>query len=153
MRALKARERERFMQWKILRVWMNLYVWQVIPWKPPAIGHEWSFQTRGAVAAGMAVTPEAIYFGSGDHALYALDRVKGTSIWSFKAGAGFLAGPVVAGDTVYAAAEDGTVYAVARGDGSETWRFPTGSRVLASPVVARGAVYVTSDNGTLYCIR
>jgi outer membrane protein assembly factor BamB len=58
-----------------------------------------------------AVTDKAVYFGSHDGHLYALDRATGVKLWDAITGNRITSSPAVANGMVYVGSEDGTLYA------------------------------------------
>jgi len=60
-------------------------------------GLAWRVQTGGTVVSSPAVTGSAVYIGSNDRHLYALDRVSGRIRWSFDANSAVGSSPTVAG--------------------------------------------------------
>ena len=65
------------------------------------------------VAAPAIGADGTVYYGSGDHNVYALDGATGGLKWSFPTGADTLSSPAIGADgTVYIAGNDGKVYAI-----------------------------------------
>ncbi len=60
----------------------------------------------------------AVYFGSGDGNIYALDAVSGKLNWKFKTGDVVHASPAIADDTVFIGSWDSYFYAIEAGDGA-----------------------------------
>jgi outer membrane protein assembly factor BamB len=71
----------------------------------------WTFDTGGWVLSTPAVTENAVYFGSYDKHLYALDRATGAKLWDYLTGNIITSSPVAANGMVYVGSEDGTLYA------------------------------------------
>ena len=107
----------------------------------------WSFPTSG-LAHTPAVGPDgAIYFGSGDKNLYALNA-DGTKRWAFLTGAEVGSAPALGENgVVYATSNDGKLYAIDSKGGS-MWSYPSGRIVTVAPTVdAAGAVYFMAADG------
>jgi len=104
------------------------------------------FLSSPAVVAGI------VYFGSGDHHVYAVDASSGALRWSFETGNVVHASPAVADGIVCVGSRDCVVYALDATTGAERWRVTVGGKVYASPAVVGGAVYVGSTNGTFVAI-
>ena len=66
-----------------------------------------------------------VYFGSGDHNVYALDQRTGALRWKFATGGRVSASPAVAGGTLYIGSFDGNFYALDAASGSLRWKFAT----------------------------
>jgi outer membrane protein assembly factor BamB len=122
----------------------------------------WSFETRGPVRAAPTVAGDALYVGSGDGALYALDRRDGTERWRFQTGGAAHSAPAVAGGTVFFTSRDRNLYALDARTGAERWRFETSALLplpwgfdyyLSSPMVLDGVVYFGAGDGHLYAVE
>ena len=95
------------------------------------------------------VAEGAVYFGSGDGHLYALDASTGALLWKFKSGDVIHASPAYADGVVFVGSWDSYFYAVDAKSGKEKWRFHGGEDALihnqvgfqSSPAVVDGAVY------------
>jgi eukaryotic-like serine/threonine-protein kinase len=75
------------------------------------------FLSSPAVAGG------AVYFGSGDRNVYALDARSGELKWKFTTGNVVHASPAVAGGVVYIGSWDRNLYALDAGTGAAIWKF------------------------------
>ncbi|MGE5647896.1 MAG: PQQ-binding-like beta-propeller repeat protein [Acidobacteriota bacterium] len=139
-------------------------------------GVQWQFKTEGKVISSPAVTRDAVYIGSTDQHLYALDRATGRLKWKFKTASLVTSSPAVAGGFVYFGSFDGFFYALDASTGALRWKFETeGERrfahrnlhglqpaaetipdpwdfYLSSPVVANNAVYFGSGDGNVYAL-
>jgi len=139
-------------------------------------GVKWKFHTNGQVISSPAVVEGAVYVGSTDHFLYALDAVTGSVRWKFDAKSRVVSSPAVAGGMIYFLSYDNNLYAVSAATGKEKWHFPTGGEhrftaphlhgvqpvaeqmpdpfdcYLSSPMVWNGSVYFGSSDGNLYAV-
>ena len=84
---------------------------------------KWAHKTNGPVRSSPAVTNDAVYFGSGDGYLYAVDLQSGEEKWRFKTKDRIFSSPVVAEGVVYFGSDDGYLYALA-GGAAETYSAP-----------------------------
>jgi len=106
------------------------------------------------VAAG------AVYFGSGDGNVYALDAASGALRWKFRTGDVVHASPAYADGVVFFGSWDSYFYAVDAASGREKWRFHGGEDPLihnqvgfqSSPAVANGVVYTGCRDSNLYAL-
>jgi outer membrane protein assembly factor BamB len=57
------------------------------------------------------VSGGAVYFGSGDTNIYALDAATGAKLWNYQTGSGVDSSPTVVNGVVYVGADNGNVYA------------------------------------------
>jgi len=102
----------------------------------------------------------AVYFGSGDGNLYALDSRTGDLRWKFKTGDVVHASPALADGVLFFGSWDSYFYAVDATTGKEKWRFHAGDDPLihnqvgfqSSPAVANGVVYTGCRDANLYAL-
>lgn len=136
----------------------------------------WKFRTEGRVISTPLVVGEAVYVGSTDGSLYAINRTDGTARWRFTTEGPVNSSPAYHDGLVYVASVDGNFYAVDAATGAERWRFTTkGERrftapgihgaiprtermpdpfdvFLSSPTVAGGTVYFGSGDQHVYAL-
>jgi eukaryotic-like serine/threonine-protein kinase len=106
------------------------------------------------VAAG------AVYFGSGDGNVYALDATSGDLKWKFQTGDVVHASPAFADGVVFFGSWDSYFYAVDARTGAQKWRFHGGEDAVthnqvgfqSSPAVVNGVVYTGCRDSNLYAI-
>ena len=102
----------------------------------------------------------AVYFGSGDGNLYALDATTGDLRWKFKTGDVVHASPAFADGVLFFGSWDSYFYAVDATTGKEKWRFHAGEDPLihnqvgfqSSPAVVDGVVYTGCRDANLYAL-
>ena len=102
----------------------------------------------------------AVYFGSGDGNVYALDAATGELRWKFTTGDVVHASPAYADGVVFFGSWDSYFYAVDARTGAERWRFHGGEDPLvhnqvgfqSSPAVVNGVVYTGCRDSNLYAI-
>jgi outer membrane protein assembly factor BamB len=107
-----------------------------------------------------AIWKGAVYFGSGDGNVYALDAQTGALKWKFKTGDVVHASPAIANGTVFVGSWDSYFYAIDAATGAEKWRFKTGEDAAAhnqqgiqsSAAVVDGAVYFGCRDSHLYAL-
>jgi outer membrane protein assembly factor BamB len=107
-----------------------------------------------------ALANGTVFFGSGDHNIYALDAASGTLKWKFSTGDVVHASPAVADGTVYIGSWDSFFYAIDASSGKEKWRFKTGEDpdihnqvgIQASALVSGGVVYFGCRDSKLYAL-
>jgi len=68
----------------------------------------------------------AVYFGSGDGNIYALNATTGALKWKFKTGDVVHASPAIADGVLFIGSWDSYFYALDAASGKEKWRFKTG---------------------------
>jgi len=106
------------------------------------------------------VAQGAVYFGSGDGNLYAVDSASGELRWKFQTGDVVHASPAYAGGVLYFGSWDSYFYAVDAATGKEKWRFHGGEDPVihnqvgfqSSPAVVNGVVYTGCRDANLYAL-
>ena len=102
----------------------------------------------------------AVYFGSGDGNVYALDATSGGLRWKFATGNVVHSSPAYDAGTVYFGSWDSYFYAVDAATGKERWRFHGGEDELihnqvgfqSSPAVVEGVVYTGCRDSNVYAL-
>jgi len=102
----------------------------------------------------------AVYFGSGDGNIYALNAASGAVNWKFKTGDVVHASPAIADGTVFIGSWDSYFYALDASTGREKWRFKTGEDpdthnqvgIQSSAAVVDGMVYFGCRDSHLYAL-
>jgi len=106
------------------------------------------------------VVQGAVYFGSGDGHLYAVDAASGDLRWKFQTGDVVHASPAFADGVLYFGSWDSYFYAVDAATGKEKWRFHGGEDPVlhnqvgfqSSPAVANGVVYTGCRDAQLHAL-
>jgi len=106
------------------------------------------------------VAEGAVYFGSGDGNLYAVDAATGELRWKFQTGNVVHSSPAYVDGVLFFGSWDSYFYAVVAASGKEKWRFHGGEDPLihnqvgfqSSPAVADGVVYTGCRDSNLYAI-
>jgi outer membrane protein assembly factor BamB len=112
------------------------------------------FQSSPVVGGG------AVYFGSGDGHIYALDAANGALRWKVKTGDVVHGSPALVDGTLYVGSWDTNLYALDATTGAVKWKFKTGedpvnfnqTGIQSSPCVADGTVYFGGRDSTLYAV-
>ena len=107
-----------------------------------------------------AVWNGAVYFGSGDGNVYALDAATGAQRWRFATGDVVHASPAIADGTLFIGSWDSWFYALDAATGAQKWRFKTGEDadihnqvgIQSSAAVAGGVVYFGCRDSHLYAV-
>jgi outer membrane protein assembly factor BamB len=107
-----------------------------------------------------AVWNGAVYFGSGDGNVYALDAATGTLKWKFHTGDVVHASPAISDGTLFIGSWDSYFYALDAASGKEKWRFKTGEDheiynqvgIQSSAAVMDEVVYVGCRDSNLYAL-
>jgi outer membrane protein assembly factor BamB len=102
----------------------------------------------------------AVFFGSGDGNVYAVDAATGVLRWKFPTGDVVHSSPAVDSGRVYVGSWDSYLYALDASTGKAVWRFKTGEDpkihnqvgIQSSPVVSDGIVYFGCRDSNLYAV-
>jgi outer membrane protein assembly factor BamB len=107
-----------------------------------------------------AVWRDAVYFGSGDGNVYALDAATGSLKWKLPTGDVVHASPAIADGRLYIGSWDSYFYALDASTGKELWRFKTGEDpdihnqvgIQSSATVSDGVVYFGCRDSNFYAL-
>ena len=107
-----------------------------------------------------AVEGGVVYFGSGDHNVFALDAQTGALKWKFATADVVHASPAVSGGVVYIGSWDRHLYALDAQTGAMLWKFQTGDDtviynqigIASSAAVAGGTVFFGCRDGHFYAV-
>jgi eukaryotic-like serine/threonine-protein kinase len=138
---------------------------------------KWSFPTGGAIVASPVFADGALYLGSNDGSLYAIDAASGRQRWMHRTGGPVASSPAVAEGRVHVLSYDGKLQTLDAKTGELLWKFATGGErrfearglhgmqprtqtfsdpfdiYLSSPVVDHGTVYFGSSDGHVYALE
>ncbi len=113
------------------------------------------FDAGAGIWATPLVTKTAVYVGSVDGKLQALDPMTLAPLWTqpFKAGAGLITDPVPADEkTVLVGGIDENLYALDAATGTQKWSFGGGNWFWGRPLVDKGTVYAPNLDGNVYAL-
>ena len=107
-----------------------------------------------------AIWNGAVYFGSGDGNVYALDMESGKLRWKFTTGDVVHASPAISDGVLFIGSWDSYFYAIDAARGKEKWRFKTGEDpdihnqvgIQSSAAVAQGVVYFGCRDSNFYAV-
>ncbi|HOW90348.1 MAG TPA: PQQ-binding-like beta-propeller repeat protein, partial [Elusimicrobiales bacterium] len=108
----------------------------------PPLTKVWEYQTGAEIVSSPAVLEDAVYFGSRDGGIYALNARTGALIWRYAADGWVDASPAVSGDSVFCPSMDGYLYRLDRATGALIWKAQLGASSVSSPLVYEGKVAV-----------
>ncbi|MBA2286222.1 MAG: PQQ-binding-like beta-propeller repeat protein [Ktedonobacteraceae bacterium] len=115
---------------------------------------KWATPIGGIIgASSAAVAYGAIYIGSFDHKLYALDASSGKINWMVTTGDIIYSSPAVVDGVVYVGSVDKEVYAIDAALGTVLWNISTGGGISSSPTVVEGVVYIGSGDSKVYALE
>ncbi len=125
------------------------------------ISVDWTFETSGRVYSTPVVEGNMVYFGSGDHLIYAVDIRTGNEEWSYRTEGEVHATPAIDGDRIFISSADGKLYCLDKNKGELIWTFESKGEqkyglwdyYLSSPKVSDGVVYWGSGDGQVYAVH
>lgn len=106
------------------------------------------------------VSGGVVYFGSGDHNVYALDIATGALKWKFATGNVVHASPAIVNNVLYIGSWDRNMYALNASSGTMLWKYQTGDDTLihnqvgiaSSAAVSNGIVFFGCRDGHFYAL-
>ena len=121
----------------------------------------WKFKTENRVYSSPIIDTDFIYFGSGDHTFYALNKKTGKLAWKYKTQGEVHSSPSIKNNTLFFGSADGNLYALNKQTGKLIWKFKSNGEkmyglwdyYLSSPKVNGNTVYWGSGDGHLYAIN
>jgi outer membrane protein assembly factor BamB len=111
---------------------------------------KWQFATDGAVRSSPAVVDGAVYFGSKDGNVYALEAATGKERWRFETGGPIVSSPAVYDGIVVIGSQDGYLYGLDASTGERRWHLHLWG--VGSPTVSGGLIYISTTGNTLHVI-
>ncbi len=114
----------------------------------------WSFQTKGVITTGIAVSGNLVLAGDELGNFYAVNKNTGRSAWSYNGSHSFVGTPAVADGKVVVAEADGTVSCLKLNDGSVVWSREVdvegmGLTLVDGAAIGDGKVYVARGDAML----
>ena len=113
----------------------------------------WSFKTGGQIRSGVAIAADAVYFGSDDGSVYAVDKATGKQKWSYKTNGYVEASPAIDDSRVYIGSVDGTFSALDRKTGNVAWQSELGTPIRHAALVIGDKVAFHADDNHLYLLN
>jgi outer membrane protein assembly factor BamB len=122
----------------------------------------WKFDTHGGgvvrnmmgaydfMMSAATVADGAVYIGSADKRLYAVDAETGREKWHFETQGRVRSTPAVADGRIFFGSWDHNIYAVNARTGGLEWKYDTLREVVSSPLVHKGTVYIGSRCADLF---
>ena len=120
----------------------------------------WRFQSQSRIITAPAIGKDgAIFVGSDDKKLYAIDSRSGEKIWDFLTGGSIQASSSIGNHgTIFCVSSDGVLHAIEEATGLEIWNQTISSTqypgfLKSSPSISTdGIVYVGSNDKNLYAL-
>ncbi len=111
---------------------------------------DWQTATNDEIRGAASFASGAIYVGSYDGHLYAIDEASGAVRWRYRTRGGVVSKPLIADDLVIVGSEDHSIYAVARQMGRLAWSYRTNQPVRSSASGDARGCGIGSDDGFVY---
>lgn len=113
----------------------------------------WTFDCRDEIRGTATYQDGAVFFGSYDHHLYALNSATGNLLWKYAADGGIVSKPIIFESNLYFGAEDHRLHVVTLRNGRINWTYFTDGPIRSSPSIAEGHVFFGSDDGYLHAVN
>ena len=113
----------------------------------------WTFQCEDEIRSSPAVAGRAVYIGSYDYNLYALDSATGKMLWKYPTKGGVVSTPLIWRGMLFFGSEDGNLYALDLTSGRTLWVFSTEGKIRSSPKVYGETLFFGSDDANFYALE
>jgi len=110
---------------------------------------KWEFATRDMVYSSPAVANGAVFVGSTDHRLYALDAESGSVLWSYDAGEEVRSTPCILAGKVIFSDIAGRLHAIDQDTGRELWNAAVEAAAVCSVRGDEERAFVGTAGGSL----
>jgi outer membrane protein assembly factor BamB len=120
---------------------------------PKSLKLRWSFQAKDSIESSAAIVQGAVYVGSMDGSLYAIDLATGKLRWRYTTtGPIQESSPCVQNGLAYIGDLNGILHAVDTTTGKVRWTFKAKAEIKSSPNCSGKRVYFGSYDQNLYCL-
>ncbi|MCK6538549.1 MAG: PQQ-binding-like beta-propeller repeat protein [Anaerolineales bacterium] len=123
------------------------------PIKSEGIKPLWKFKCEDEIRGTPTIHQGALYIGSYDHNLYALDAAEGKFQWKYPTDGGIVSRPLVVEGNIFVGSEDQRLHVVSARSGKVVWTYYTDAPVRSSPTVAEGHIFFGSDDRYLHAVN
>ncbi|MBV6403069.1 MAG: DNA damage-responsive serine/threonine-protein kinase RqkA [Anaerolineales bacterium] len=113
----------------------------------------WAFKCEDEVRGTPAIHQGALYIGSYDNNLYALNAADGKFQWKYPADGGIVSRPALYDGNIYFGSEDKRLHVVSARSGKVVWTYYTEGPIRSSPRIAEGHAFIGSDDGYLHAVN
>jgi outer membrane protein assembly factor BamB len=112
----------------------------------------WSFPTEDRIWSTPVVHGGAVYFGSHDNKIYALNVQDGTENWSLSTGGAVAGRPLIFRDLVIAGSYDKKLYGIEASSGVLRWTVEGDNWFWAGPVADERFIFAPNMDGNVYAV-
>lgn len=113
----------------------------------------WKFKCEDEVRGTPAIYQGALYIGSYDNNLYALDAADGKFQWKYPTDGGIVSRPLIVEGNVIVGSEDKRLHVVSARSGKVVWTYYTDGPIRSSPTIAEGHLFFGSDDHYLHAVN
>jgi outer membrane protein assembly factor BamB/tRNA A-37 threonylcarbamoyl transferase component Bud32 len=120
---------------------------------PTSIKPLWAFQCEDELRGAPAYYEAAVYIGSYDHNLYAINASDGKMNWKYATDGGVVTRPAAFEGNIFVGSEDQRLHAISARTGKVVWTYYTEGRVHSSPRIAEGHIFFGSDDESIHAVN
>jgi outer membrane protein assembly factor BamB/tRNA A-37 threonylcarbamoyl transferase component Bud32 len=113
----------------------------------------WSFKCEDEIRGTPAIFQGALYVGSYDNNLYALNAADGKFQWKYPTDGGVVSRPAIVDGNIYFGSEDRRLHVVSIRSGKVVWTYYTNGPIRSSPRITEGHVFIGSDDTNLHAVN
>ena len=113
----------------------------------------WTFTCEDEIRGTPTVHQGALFVGSYDNNLYALNAADGKFQWKYPTDGGIVSRPGVYEGNIYFGSEDKRLHVVGARSGKVAWTYYTEGPIRSSPRIAEGHVFIGSDDHYLHAVN
>ena len=122
----------------------------------------WKFETGGAIRSSAISVSDAVYFGSSDGYLYALNKTAGKLKWKLNCGSSLTSSPAYSNGLIYILSEQQKLFAIQAHSGKIVWQKLIGEDKLydwgfdyyfPSPVINGDTLLIASADGKVLALN
>jgi outer membrane protein assembly factor BamB len=113
----------------------------------------WSFTCEDEIRGTPACYNGAVYIGSYDNNLYALETSSGKFLWKYATDGGIVSRPAVHDQQILFGSEDKRLHVITLRSGKINWTYYTKGPLRSSPYIAEGHAFIGSDDASLHAVN
>jgi outer membrane protein assembly factor BamB/tRNA A-37 threonylcarbamoyl transferase component Bud32 len=112
----------------------------------------WKFECEDEVRGSPLIKDGALYIGSYDNNVYALQAATGEFLWKYPTEGGVVSRPAIFEGNLYFGSEDKRLYCISGRYGKVVWTYQTNGQIRSSPVISDGYIFIGSDDAFLHVV-
>jgi len=126
---------------------------QSLPAQSSGVKPLWSFKCEDEIRGTPAIFQGALFIGSYDNNLYALNASDGKFQWKYPTDGGIVSKPALFEGNIYIGSEDKRLHVVSARSGKVVWTYFTHGPIRSSPRIAEGHIFFGSDDNHLHAVN